>query len=377
MTTVSKSKSKEHARQLNQLNKLQGAITKKSSTSTSTTTPLWRRNPLGRIIDSLKRSASTTHLPISDMSHQDPDVVREFDRDISECLVSVSGSFLGMNPNELMQSNGLRQLIARNMRWFQNTPDWMKIIGLVVAKKFNGEVRNRNAILTNAYQRMSSSSSSFVNEEDINTLIEEEALEVQPLLLHHQHRSLPIPIPTTNQTTQEDHISFFNDSGMVSSSSSDDKMVQKSDDTPTTPQTESVKENKKKSKKSSSGQSIDKSKDEEDRKTKKKVTKDVQPPQPVVLQAPIVEDDDAKGKKRKNKNDEDRGDSDAMGKPSKMKRKGTPHPFPKPLRIDFIDVDADEGVVSLASVSSKSNSISSTIPISPVEELIDVHNMDM
>lgn len=204
MTSVSKNKTKEHARQLGQLARLQtpsGAITKKSSSS-STTTPYWRRNPLGRLIDSLKRSPSTTTIV---PTATDPDVVQEFDRDISEFLVSVSGSFLGINPSELMQSTGLRQLIARNMRWFQNTPDWMKVVGLLIAKKFNGEVRNRNAFLEASISSFnplltSSSSSSFVSEG-----LSDEALETQPLLLR---RSMPIPIPDKSEEAQEDHIPF-------------------------------------------------------------------------------------------------------------------------------------------------------------------------
>lgn len=247
MTAVSKNKAREHSRQLSQLSRLQqsrspshGAVTKKSASSSSSSTPSWRRNPISRIIDSLKRSPD----PSSSMNavpNHDPDIVLEFDRDISEFLVSVSGSFLGMNPNELMQSNGLRQLIARNMRWFQNTPDWMKVVGLLVAKKFNGEVRNRNALLeafttnTNAYTPLSSSSSSSFISEGLN---EEEVPEVkQPLLIRH---SEPIPIPKAQQqhdnTTPEDHIQFMDDlfdnvvmvasTSSSSSSSSNDKIVQ-------------------------------------------------------------------------------------------------------------------------------------------------------
>lgn len=240
MTNVSKNKAKEHSRQLSHLSRLQqshspssGALTKKSSSSSSST-PSWRRNPLGRIIDSLKRSPMSSSP--SSINNSDPDIVLEFDRDISEFLVSVSGSFLGMNPNELMQSNGLRQLIARNMRWFQNTPDWMKVIGLLVAKKFNGEVRTRNALIESTTASFissfnpvaSSSSSSFISEG-----LNEEDSEIQPLLIRH---STPIPIPKSkaNTETQEDHIPFNNSDKdlftnvhlvATSSSSSNDKFV--------------------------------------------------------------------------------------------------------------------------------------------------------
>lgn len=155
----------------------------------------------------------------------DPEVVQEFDRDISEFLVSISGKFLGMNPNDLMQSTGLRQLIARNMRWFQNTPDWMKVVGLLVAKKFNGEVRHRNAMLEplsggHSYAPLlssSTSSSSFVNEdvkeeEDVSEDIK------QPLLPNKRSESIPFPTKKARKSktyqesvSPEDHIPFSDD----------------------------------------------------------------------------------------------------------------------------------------------------------------------
>ena len=222
MTAASKNKTREHTRKLAQLARLQssssGALSKKSSSSSSTTnnntTPSWRRNPLTRIIDTLKRNPSSFTTETNEIN-SDPDIVLEFDRDISEFLVSVSGSFLGMNPNELMQSNGLRQLIARNMRWFQNTPDWMKVLGLLIAKKFNGEVRNRTAAISDvpyvpllSSSSSSSASSSFFNEVvDVNK--NDESSEPQP---QPQQRSMPIPFPSKQSSSSEDHNISFNNS---------------------------------------------------------------------------------------------------------------------------------------------------------------------
>lgn len=272
MTSVSKNKAKEHSRQLSQLARLRsttsGALHKKTSQTSST--PSWRRNPLTRIIDSLKRSPdNVSDIPVT----TDPDVVLEFDRDISEFLVSVSGTFLGMNPNELMQSTGLRQLIARNMRWFQNTPDWMKVIGLLVAKKFNGEVRNRNAFIENAISSFSPpSSSSFVSEG-----MNEEDSEVQPLLIRSTE---PIPIPQAQEEIkQEDHIPFekpeevlfdklFEIRRTSSSSSSDNKKSAKANQKKKNKSDESVKDKKRKS--------VDMDIDVEDEKVRE-VTKKVKP----------------------------------------------------------------------------------------------------
>ena len=232
MTAASKNKTREHTRKLAQLARLQSssaALSKKSSSSSSTTnnntTPSWRRNPLTRIIDTLKRNPSSFTTETNEIN-SDPDIVLEFDRDISEFLVSVSGSFLGMNPNELMQSNGLRQLIARNMRWFQNTPDWMKVLGLLIAKKFNGEVRNRTAAISDvpyvpllSSSSSSSASSSFFNEVvDVNK--NDESSEPQP---QPQQRSMPIPFPIKQSSSSEDHNISFKNSSPLSSLEEEDE----------------------------------------------------------------------------------------------------------------------------------------------------------
>lgn len=70
----------------------------------------------------------------------DPEVIAEFDRDISRVVTHVTGRWMGLSDTELQQSPALRQLVSRNMRWFQHTPDWMKLMGIVVAKKVNSLV---------------------------------------------------------------------------------------------------------------------------------------------------------------------------------------------------------------------------------------------
>lgn len=74
---------------------------------------------------------------------EDMDVVREIDHDVATAVVSVGGSMLGLPQEELMQSQGMRKLVARNMQWFQGSPDFIKMIGLVAAKKLNQIVQRR------------------------------------------------------------------------------------------------------------------------------------------------------------------------------------------------------------------------------------------
>lgn len=138
---------RDHQRQLGQLERLQ------KRRATESHVPSWRRNPLTRMIDHLRHSASSSSSSLVASSStlppptEDQDVLREFDHDMAEAIVSVGGRFVGLRTEDLMQSPGLRKLIARNMRWFQNTPDWLKMIVLLLAKRVNGEVRRRHHLV--------------------------------------------------------------------------------------------------------------------------------------------------------------------------------------------------------------------------------------
>lgn len=77
---------------------------------------------------------------------EDQDVIREFDHDVANAIVSLGGSFLGLPQDELVSSPGMRKLVARNIRWFQNTPDLVKLMGLMAAKKLNQWVERRHLV---------------------------------------------------------------------------------------------------------------------------------------------------------------------------------------------------------------------------------------
>lgn len=107
--------------------------------SSSNIQPSWGKNTLGRILSVMKRSHPST---LTDNVDSDLDVTSEFDRDVSEAMVTLGGRVMGLDPHDLMHSKGLCKLVARNIRWFQNTPDWLKLVGLVVAKRLNSAVRS-------------------------------------------------------------------------------------------------------------------------------------------------------------------------------------------------------------------------------------------
>lgn len=74
---------------------------------------------------------------------EDIDVVQEIDNDIATALVSLGGSVLGLEAEQLSKSPGMRKLVARNINWVHGAHDALKFIGLMAAKKLNQIVKRR------------------------------------------------------------------------------------------------------------------------------------------------------------------------------------------------------------------------------------------
>lgn len=70
-------------------------------------------------------------------SERDVGVHLEFDTDVVDALVYTMGRWMGLDTEQLRESPGLRTLVSRNIQWFRDSPDWMKLVGLVLAKKLN------------------------------------------------------------------------------------------------------------------------------------------------------------------------------------------------------------------------------------------------
>lgn len=68
---------------------------------------------------------------------QDAGVHMEFDTDIVDALVYIVGRWMGLDAEQLRHSPGLRTLVSRNIEWFRSSPDWLKLAGLILAKKLN------------------------------------------------------------------------------------------------------------------------------------------------------------------------------------------------------------------------------------------------
>lgn len=75
--------------------------------------------------------------PTTPPTEQDVGVHIEFDTDVVDALVYTVGRWMGLNAEQLRDSPGLRTLVSRNIQWFRSSPDWMKLAGLVLAKKLN------------------------------------------------------------------------------------------------------------------------------------------------------------------------------------------------------------------------------------------------
>lgn len=100
----------------------------------STDPPAW----LGMLSGLRRWAASANTDPEATMSsEQDAGVHLEFDTDVVDALVYTVGRWMGLDTEQLRDSPGLRTLVSRNIQWFRNSPDWMKLLGLVLAKKLN------------------------------------------------------------------------------------------------------------------------------------------------------------------------------------------------------------------------------------------------
>lgn len=102
--------------------------------------PTWRQKAMDRLIDTFRSRAPAASPSTASYlrMENDIDIVHELDQDVARALVYAGGKVMGIRPEELYNSPGLQKLVARNMEWFKNTPDWIKLIGLCAAKKLNG-----------------------------------------------------------------------------------------------------------------------------------------------------------------------------------------------------------------------------------------------
>lgn len=89
------------------------------------------------IAGGIAQTASETGGPPSRAPEHDVGVHLEFDTDVVDALVYTVGRWMGLDTDQLRDSPGLRTLVSRNIQWFRASPDWMKLMGLVLAKKLN------------------------------------------------------------------------------------------------------------------------------------------------------------------------------------------------------------------------------------------------
>lgn len=102
----------------------------------STTTPSTGMPWMG-VLSGLRQWCHSDGNGTGSNAEQDVGVHMEFDTDVVDALVYTLGRWMGLNTEQLRDSPGLRTLVSRNIQWFRSSPDWLKLTGLVLAKKLN------------------------------------------------------------------------------------------------------------------------------------------------------------------------------------------------------------------------------------------------
>jgi hypothetical protein len=113
---------------------------------------------------------------------EDPAVRQEFTQEIAQALLHVMGKSIGFTSQELATSIGLRELIHRNMEWFSHTPDWMKLVSLILAKKLNKNLHSSTIPTPMSLDHFSTSSpsSSLSSQEAPTATTATAAVSTQP-----------------------------------------------------------------------------------------------------------------------------------------------------------------------------------------------------
>ena len=103
------------------------------------TTTLTPSGWIGAIGSGLRSWCTTAGSDGTGLNHEERDigVHVEFDTDVVDALVYTLGRWMGLNTEQLRDSPGLRTLVSRNIQWFRSSPDWLKLTGLILAKKLN------------------------------------------------------------------------------------------------------------------------------------------------------------------------------------------------------------------------------------------------
>lgn len=157
LTPASVTRQREHDRRLRNLStKMQRANLKRRLAATTAPTPPdfgshspeWLPPPpypatstgLGGLLSGLRQwylDRPTVPTASSHPPELDAGVHLEFDTDVVDALVYTVGRWMGLDAEQLRDSPGLRTLVSRNIQWFRASPDWLKLAGLVMAKKLN------------------------------------------------------------------------------------------------------------------------------------------------------------------------------------------------------------------------------------------------
>ena len=66
-----------------------------------------------------------------------PVIMHEWNAEASTLVTVLAARFMGMEPRSLANSPGLRALVVQQLGWLHPAPDWLKLAGLLLTKKWN------------------------------------------------------------------------------------------------------------------------------------------------------------------------------------------------------------------------------------------------
>lgn len=214
--------------------------------------------PKQTILDSMKHMIFTPQDSLGSHPTMDQMLVsREIDEDVARAVVYVTSKCIGLEPQALAHSVGLRRLVSRNMQWFHHTNDWVKMVSLVLAKKLTSFLDPSGSLQLTGQELMTSLDSTYSDEtplDDAETGPSDQVLEpsgstdtvavseedseetppeadpnvVAPSAPLDGALEQPIPASTTSEETDVTHPTFdFGTSSSVEKSASKKKSSKK------------------------------------------------------------------------------------------------------------------------------------------------------
>jgi hypothetical protein len=200
--TPLKTNQKEHQRFMRQMKAVQQANSVSSLQHTAS-----KHRPLQAMWQTIQKwrprvhdtvASNTTQMPMQDTA------IHELESDVAHVIQAVGSRLLGTS--EVASSEGMRQIVQRNLQWLHRSPDWVKLVSFCCMKR-----------LKNQYFPPVSSSSTATSDTIMDTLLISPTQEVMStsdlgssplLLLPNEEEGQDGNSPTDSCTEENAEIQF-------------------------------------------------------------------------------------------------------------------------------------------------------------------------